>query len=575
MKSTVFRTVPVVLYLSMILLPLLLAVDRLMLVTGSNPFESMYLIDEHPFGGEALRFTFIQAFLSAVLTLVIGLPIAWWLGRYQWRFIGLIRAALTLPFVTPSIVAAMGFFALFRKDGVLHSIGIDLRTETGFIGALSSSTGIENSGHIIALLIAHAWFNLALVVRFVEPKIATLPPRYEDAFRMLPVGETTLNRLTQFWWPMLKIPILSAFTFTFLFSFTSFALVRWLAPDMWTLEALMATVGGSAGIPNYRLDVSRFVLGAATLQAIVLIAALSLSGRLQQRNSREIELVSEGYSRTTIGRPGLLPRIGVFFATVFALAPLASMALASVRIRNRTTESYRWSFEAWQSAFQGDLSYASVPEALTNSLMYALGCLLISCILGFFVAHSIHAFEKQKRYKLAQMLDVMSMLPLAVSGVMVGIGVLLGVLKIWPALFSFYGLPMLPHAMLTTPFVIRILLPAMREIDSDYEAMGMVLGYNSTQRFFKIKIPLLKPQIVVASALSMAFSLGEFGASWVVLRSGAWDTLPILVDQLMSRPKYFELVTPTAMAAATVLMFTTFLLFVIAERFRTHRGGGF
>ena len=173
------------------------------------------------------------------------------------------------------------------------------------------------------------------------------------------------------------------------------------------------------------------------------------------------------------------------------------------------------------------------------------------------------------------MLDVMSMLPLAVSGVMVGIGVLLGVLKIWPEVFSFYGLPMLPHAMLTTPFVIRILLPAMREIDSDYEAMGMVLGYNSTQRFFKIKIPLLKPQIVVASALSMAFSLGEFGASWVVLRSGAWDTLPILVDQLMSRPKYFELVTPTAMAAATVLMFTTFLLFVIAERFRTHRGGGF
>ena len=92
---------------------------------------------------------------------------------------------------------------MFRKDGVLHSIGIDLRTETRFIGALSSSTGIENSGHIIALLVAHAWFNLALVVRFVEPKIATLPPRYEDAFRMLPVGETTFNRLTQFWWPML------------------------------------------------------------------------------------------------------------------------------------------------------------------------------------------------------------------------------------------------------------------------------------------------------------------------------------------------------------------------------------
>ena len=40
----------------------------------------------------------------------------------------------------------------------------------------------------------------------------------------------------------------------------------------------------------------------------------------------------------------------------------------------------------------------------------------------------------------------------------------------------------------------------------------------------------------------------------------------------MSRPKYFELVEPIAMATATVLMCMTFLLFVIAERFRSHQG---
>ena len=69
--------------------------------------------------------------------------------------------------------------------------------------------------------------------------------------------------------------------------------------------------------------------------------------------------------------------------------------------------------------------------------------------------------------------------------------------------------------MLTTPFVVRILLPAMREIDSDYDDAGKVLGYTIMQRFVRIKLPLLKPQIVVAAALSMAFSLGEFGASWI------------------------------------------------------------
>jgi len=559
----------------MILLPLFLALDRLIFVTGTNPLQAMLQIGDHPLGSEAIAFTFIQASLSAILTLAIGLPIAWWLGRYKWKRIGVIRAALTLPFVTPTVVAAMGFLALIKDGGVLDSIGIDLRNDSGIVGELSATLGIENTGHIIALLIAHAWFNLALVIRFVEPKVSTLPPRYEDAFRMLPAGTSPIQRITQFWWPMLSTSIMSAFVFTFIFSFTSFALVRWLAPDLWTLESLMATEGGAAGIPGYRVDVSRFVLGAATLQGIVLLIALGLAGRWQQRQSNEIELVSEEHSRTNFGTPGLLPRLGVLLATIFALAPLIVMILSSFRIRDRTSESYRWSLDAWDAAFNGDLTYASVPEALFNSVFYAVGCLIVSCLLGFFVAQAIHSLEQQNRPRLAQAIDLLSMLPLALSGVMVGLGVLLGILKLWPALFSFYALPILPHAMLTTPFVVRILLPAMREIDSDYEEAGMILGYNPVERFFRIKIPLLQPHLVVAAALSMAFSLGEFGASWILLRSGAWDTLPVLVDQLMSRPKYFELVEPIAMATATVLMCMTFLLFVIAERFRSHQGGGF
>ena len=344
---------------------------------------------------------------------------------------------------------------------------------------------------------------------------------------------------------------------------------------MWTLEALMAVEGGAAGIPGYRVDVSVLVLGGATLQGLVLLSALALAGRWQQKQSNEIELVSENFSRKYIGKPTTVPRIGVFVATVYALTPLFLMVLSSVRIRNRTSESYRWSLDAWDYAFKGDLTYASIPEALINSLVYASGCLVVSCILGFFVAQSIHSLEQNGRTRFAQVVDLLSMLPLALSGVMVGLGVLLGILKIWPVLFSWYALPILPHAMLTTPFVVRILLPALREIDSDYNDAGKVLGYTTMQRFVRIKLPLMKPQIVVAAALSMAFSLGEFGASWILLRSGAWDTLPVLVDQLMSRPKYFELVEPIAMATATILMCMTFLLFVIAERFRSHQGGGF
>ena len=156
----------------------------------------------------------------------------------------------------------------------------------------------------------------------------------------------------------------------------------------------MAIEGGAAGIPGYREDVSLLVLGGATLQGIVLLLALGMAGKWQQKQSYEIELVSEHYARKTIGKPNLLQRIGMFSACTFALAPLFLMALASVRIRDRTSDSYRWSTEAWRYAFDGNLTYASVPEALMNSLFYAIGCLLVACILGFFVAQTIHSLEE-------------------------------------------------------------------------------------------------------------------------------------------------------------------------------------
>jgi ABC-type spermidine/putrescine transport system permease subunit II len=79
----------------------------------------------------------------------------------------------------------------------------------------------------------------------------------------------------------------------------------------------------------------------------------------------------------------------------------------------------------------------------------------------------------------------------------------------------------------------------------------------------------MKGPIFIAGIFTLAMSMGEFGASWVVTRFGQWDTLPVLIDQLRSRPGWDPLIQPTAAAAATVLMGITLVLFLIAERFRT------
>ena len=76
---------------------------------------------------------------------------------------------------------------------------------------------------------------------------------------------------------------------------------------------------------------------------------------MAQKQSYEIELVSEHYARKTIGKPNLGRESGCPLHVPSHSRPLFLMALASVRIRNRTSDSYRWSTEAWRYAFEATL----------------------------------------------------------------------------------------------------------------------------------------------------------------------------------------------------------------------------
>ena len=170
------------------------------------------------------------------------------MGKYRWKNIRIIRALLSVPFVTPSIVVAMGFLMLIDPGGILDTIGIDLRLETGIIGDIAHHTGWINPGHFIALIAAHVWFNLSLVMRFIEPTLSTMNNSWEEQMRFLPAGKTAFRRFKNLWLPILWPAAMCSACLCFIFSFSSFALIKWLTPNQDNLETLMAKSGGSAGI---------------------------------------------------------------------------------------------------------------------------------------------------------------------------------------------------------------------------------------------------------------------------------------------------------------------------------------
>lgn len=587
------RVTPILIFSTLVFAPLILGLTRLIAVAEMSPFEAIGQIDSRPSGNGAIAFSFIEATISAIFTLAFGIPIAWSLARHKWPAHPYIKATFTMPFVMPSIVAAVGFLVLIGSDGPLVAIGIDLRQENGIIGNIANQTGWANPGHFIALIAAHVWFNLALVIRFLEPPLANLDPSLEQSLKLLPAGKTMFGGVRNLWLPLLMPNIAAAAILTFIFSFTSFALVRWLAPSSFTLERVMAEHGGAAGIEGYGIGDAQMVLGSAVVQMITILFALVILNYLQQKRSVVTHYNSRiGYLKTSpLLEKGLISKIktGYFFLILaFVIAPVAAVVRGSFRIRIRSGDSgfsEEWTFAGWRALQSLSWNQMTIYEALINSLGYAALTLLIALPLG--MAFTLVIFEGEEKSRFADSVvkkklwsywsagnDLLVMLPLAISAVLIGLGISLGLLHTWPELSQTWWFPVIGHILIATPFVVRSLLPAIRSINPDYSRAAALLGLNQFEKWWKITLPLLSGPVIVASSLALAISLGEFGASWVVMRNSSSSSLPIHIDALFAKPGFDPLVLPTAMAGASVLLALVLFLYIMVEKYRPEGSGG-
>tara|TARA_B100000003_G_scaffold81007_1_gene72731 strand:- start:1168 stop:2832 length:1665 start_codon:yes stop_codon:yes gene_type:complete len=540
------------LYTMIVLGPLILAFDRLIWVAGFNPSSWFDSLNENYISQGVLTFTITQAIFSTIFTLVIGIPIAWQLGRYSWKFEPLIKAILTMPFVMPSIIVAMGFLQIVGNNG------LDIRN--------------DSSTWLITLIIAHAWFNVALVIRFCEPVLSNLSPNYLEQIKLLPGGETSLKRFRNLWVPIMAPSVIAAACMTFIFSFTSFALVKWITVGDKTLESMMADIGSSAGISNYMINHNEIILGAAIIQFCVLGTLLWLVAAIQQKRQKRFIQASDDIVKERNNRGWMVIGPAIFFA----LIPLIIVTISSFRIRksDRYGTTYDWNFSAWEYAFSNNYSLASANEAFMNSLGYAALTLCVAVPIGYMLASTISTIEIKKPL-LGKLLDVLVMIPFAVSSVMIGLGVMLGMIKIDAQFFySLWFTPIIAHVMITTPFVVRILLSGQRSISAKFDECGRVLGLSDIERFVKIKLPMMKNSIFIAGIFTIAMSLGEFGASWVVTRNSDWITLPILIDTLRGVPFDKTLTVPASCAVASILMILTIITFTLAEKYRKKANGG-
>lgn len=503
---------------------------------------------------DALWFTFYQAVLSTLLTLLLGLPSAYLFARYDFRSKALLRALTAVPFLLPTVVVAASFNSLLGPRGLINTI-LQFSNSPLSHSSFSSQPSTFILHPFIAILLAHVFYNTTIIIRIVGSALSSLDPKLEQTARSL--GADSLR----VWWnvilPLLRPHIFVASLLVFLFDFTSFGVILLLGGSQFsTLE-----------VEIYFQAVRQFNLPLAALLSIIqLICTLFFSILYSQYSVHSTQ-------RTPRSTPPLKPKTlkqkifvtsFVFLLSFFFLLPLSALPFRSLfRLEadrgQRGEIQYGFTTDYYEELFinrRGSVFYVPPIQAIFNSLTYASATVILSILLGFPAALAL-----AKPTRLEKILDPLIILPLGSSAVMLGLGFIIsyGAWLTSPLLVPF------AHTLIALPFVIRALQPAIASIPERLRQAAASLGASPVEVWKNIDFPILRRATLAAATFAFTISLGEFGATLLISRP-EYPTIPVAIERFLSQPG--GLSYGQAMAMATILMTLTTVSILLIEKFR-------
>lgn len=492
---------------------------------------------------ETLWFTTWQAALSTLLTLALALPAAYVFTRYRFPGRGLLLSLATLAFVLPTVVVAAGFSALLGPRGLLNDALMRL------FGLAAPPIQLE---HTLALiLIAHVFYNFAVVLRMVTAYWANQGAHVEEAARVLGCHGWRLWREIRL--PLLRPAILAAGALVYIFTFTSFGVVLILGgPRFATVE-----------VEIYRQAVSLFNLPVAAALSLVQIAfmfgLLLVYTRFQAQTPSEVQQAARAARRPRAGRERVLVAGVALLMGLLLFSPLLALVARSLVVGGGFSTA---NYTALAANPRGSVLFVAPLSAVANSLGFAAATTLLALALGLVSAYLL----ARRRGGLARWLDPLFMLPLATSPVTLGFGFIVALSAPPLALRSAWAMIVIAHTLVAMPFVVRSVLPALRRVSPEVRESAAVLGASPLRVVRWIDLPLIRRGLVVGATFAFTVSMGEFGASLFVARPDS-PTLPIAIYRLLGQPgaaNYGQ-----ALALSVLLLVVCAAGFFVIERART------
>jgi thiamine transport system permease protein len=525
--------------LLLLYLPVLVILLRAFFREGEWTGENFLYIFSRPYYGRLLLITLIQAFLSALFSLVAALPSTALFVHYDFPGKKFLLSLTTLSFILPPILVVLGFVIFWGNKGTVNSFLIKLFN--------LNEPPLKILYSFKAIILAHVFYNIPLSLRLLYSQWATMPRNHYEAARMLGANRRQIFRHVTL--PRLTPALASSFLIIFLYCFLSFAVILILGggPRYSTLEVEIYR------LIKFNMD---FSLGSALATVETLICLLAVIVYLKGPQPQE-DLAAEEILPVKKLTTGQFPLL-IFYLLITALffgGPMITLIIRSFQfIPSRTAEA-QYSLEWYKRLFSPDSrSGASVTfKAVKNSLFYG-GCTTIFATLtGTGAAFLLH----RKKMPYPGLTELLLLLPMGISSIVIALGYLL-LSSYLPDLSLIGDLSVImAHTFIALPFVYRTMATALEQLDDSLRESALLQGASELQSLIKIELPLLRKSLISSAIFSFALSMGEINAV-LILAPPDRITIPIAVYRLIGSYNY-----PGACAMGSLLMLISLLTFFI------------
>ena len=459
---------------------------------------------------EGLRNSFGIAVCTTLLTLLIALPLAVLSAKFDFPGKKAFSTLILVPMILPPFVGAIGLSHLLGRSGALNALLIK-------IGVIDIGLDFLGGGGFWAIVFIQALALYPIVYLNATAALANLDPALEEAAENLGAG--WWRRFWQITLPLIRPGVFAGATIVFIWSFTELG-----TPLMFDYQ-VVTPVQIFNGIKEMAVSKTPYALTAVMLLSAILFYIL---GKAVFGRGAYAMYSKASLQATTTSLRGVRGAVAAcVFALVIAVAILPHISVILVSF----TADGQWyrdvlPSEMTVSHYTDALGHPLAVGSIRNSLFYASMAVALDLVLGLMIGYIIVRTRMRARH----LLDSLSMLPLAVPGLVMAFGFVAMSLR-WP--FS-KGAPLegwvdvigaepnpiplliIAYAIRRLPYVVRSTVAGLQQTSGELEEAALNLGASRVRAVRTIIIPLIAANLIAGGLLAFSFAMLEVSDSLIL-----------------------------------------------------------